>query len=72
MLEWAAQGGGGVTDCGGVQETFRCCTEGHGLIGNWKLETGGWVDWMVLEVFSNLGDSMINSSLLKTFSILTE
>ena len=30
----AAQGGGGVTDTGGVQETFRCCTEGHDLVGN--------------------------------------
>ena len=34
MLEWAAQGGGGVTVSEGVQETFRCCTEGHGLVGN--------------------------------------
>ena len=32
MLEWAAQGGGGVTDPGGVQEACRCCTEGHGLV----------------------------------------
>jgi len=24
VLEWAAQGGGGVTVPGGVQETFRC------------------------------------------------
>jgi len=22
---------------------------------------GGWLDWMILEVFSNLGDSMIRS-----------
>ena len=34
MLERAAQGGGGVTIPGGVQKTFRCCTEGHGLVGN--------------------------------------
>ena len=34
VLEWAAQGGGGVTVPGSVQETFRCCTEGHGLAGN--------------------------------------
>ena len=34
MLEWAAQGGGGVTDTGGIQETLRCCTEGHGLVGS--------------------------------------
>ena len=53
MLEWAAQGGGGVTISGGVQETFRCCTEGHGLVGN--MVVGGQLDWMILEVFSNLG-----------------
>ena len=33
MLEWAAQGGGGVTIPEGVQETFRCCAEGHSLLG---------------------------------------
>ena len=32
MLEWAAQGGGGGTDTGGVQEVFRCCVEGQGLV----------------------------------------
>jgi len=31
----AAQGGGGVTIPGGVQETFRCCTKGHGLVGKY-------------------------------------
>jgi len=31
-LEWAAQGGGGVTDPGGVQGTFGRCVEGHGLM----------------------------------------
>ena len=31
-LEWAAQGGGGVTDPGGVQGTFERCTEGRGLV----------------------------------------
>ena len=54
-MEWAVQGGGGVTIPGGVQETFRCCTEGHGLVEN----IGGRLNWMILEVFSNLGDSMI-------------
>ena len=34
MLEWAAQGSGGVTIPGGAQKTFRCCTEGDGLVGN--------------------------------------
>jgi len=40
-LEWAAQGRGGVTDPAGVQEMFRCCTEGYGSVGN----IGG--RWMV-------------------------
>jgi len=39
-LEQTAQGGGGVIITGGVQETFRCCTEGHGLVGN---SGGTWV-----------------------------
>ena len=29
-----SQGGGGVTIPGGAQETSRCCTEGHDLVGN--------------------------------------
>ena len=28
------QGGGGVTDPGGVQGTFGRCVEGHGLMGD--------------------------------------
>jgi len=31
-LEQPAQGGGGVTVPGGVQEKQRCGTEGHGLL----------------------------------------
>jgi len=34
MLVQAAQGSDGVVVPGGVQEAFRCCTEGHGLVGN--------------------------------------
>jgi len=34
VLEWAAQRGGGVISPGDVQEKFRCCTEGCGLVGN--------------------------------------
>ena len=34
MLGWATQGGGGVTVHGDVQEAFKCCTGGHGLVGN--------------------------------------
>ena len=32
-LEWDAHGGGGITIPGGVQDTFRCGTKGHGLVG---------------------------------------
>jgi len=39
VLDQAAQGGGGVTIPGGVQEMWRCGTEGHGLVVWW-----GWVD----------------------------
>ena len=33
-MERAAHGGGGVFIPGGVQEPHRCCTKGHGLVGN--------------------------------------
>ena len=33
-LKWAAQGHCGITVTGGAQETFRCCTQGCGLVGN--------------------------------------
>jgi len=55
VLEQAAQGCGGATNPEGIQETFRCCPEGHGLVGN----IGGWLEWMILEVFSNTDDSGI-------------
>jgi len=52
-VEWAAQGGGGVTVVGGVQRTCRCGAEdvisGHGVVG-WQL------DWMISGFFSNLND----------------
>ena len=35
MLEWVVLGGGGVTDPGGVQGTFRHCVEGDGLVITW-------------------------------------
>jgi len=56
-LEQAAQGSGGVTIPGGVQKMCRYGTSGHGLAGMVLL--GGWLDLMILEVFSNLNDSMI-------------
>jgi len=38
LKEWSDAGmiflgSGGVTITGGVQEIFRCCTEGYGLVG---------------------------------------
>lgn len=54
MLAQAAQGGGGITVPGRVEEMFRCCTEGPALVGN----IGG--RWMAglddLEVFPNLNN----------------
>jgi len=39
----------------------RYGTSGHGLVG--MVVVYGWLDWMNLEVFSNLNDSMITDSL---------
>ena len=37
-------GGGGVTDPGSAQETHRCCSHGHGFMGNiggrWTVGSG--------------------------------
>jgi len=53
----AAQGCGGVTVPRSVPELWRCGTEGYGL---WPvLGMGWWLDLVILEVFSNLNDSMI-------------
>ena len=59
-LERAAQGCGGVIIPGGVQETFRYCTEGRGLLGNigdrWVVELnnlgGLFQPWWFRESFS--------------------
>ena len=40
----------------------RCGTSGYGLVG--MVVLGGWLDLMILEVFSNLNDSMILEALL--------
>ena len=56
-LEQTAQEGGEVTVPGGVQEAFRCCTEDMVL---WEiLVIRGQLDSMILEIFFNFGDSMI-------------
>ena len=56
-MEEAAQGDGGVPIPGGVQKTCRCGTLEYGLVS--MVVLGGWLDLMILEVFSNLNDSMI-------------
>jgi len=61
-LEQAAQGSGGVTIPRSVQKTCRCGTSGHGLAGMVLLV--GWLDFMILEIFSNLNDSMMVISTL--------
>jgi len=50
-LAWAAQGGGRE------QESWRCGTKGTWLCGQYWV---GWLDWMVLEVFYNLINSMVS------------
>jgi len=53
----AAQGSSGVTITGGVQKLCRCGSEGHSIVG---MVVMGWqLDLMILEVFSNLNDSVI-------------
>jgi len=44
----------------GVQEPWRCGTEGH---GQWAWWDGFGLGLVILEVFSNLNDSMTNSAL---------
>ena len=56
-LEQAAQGSGGVTIPGGVQKACRCGTSGYGLVS--MVVLGGWLDLMILEIFSNLNNPMI-------------
>jgi len=56
-LDQAAQESGGVTIPGGVQKMCRYGTLGHGLAG--MVELGCQLGLMILEVSSNLHDSMI-------------
>jgi len=57
LKEWSdigtgCLGGGWVTIPGGVQKMCRCGTSGCGLVG--MVVLGGWLDLMILVVFSNL------------------
>ena len=54
-LEWAAQGGGEDTVPRGVQDVVL---RDNGLGGK-ILVVGGWLEWMILGVFSNLSDFTI-------------
>jgi len=56
-LKQAAQGGGGVTILWGVEDMWRCGTEGYSLVG--MVAMGCQLDLVILVVFSNLNDSMI-------------
>ena len=56
MLKWAAQGAGGVTISEDVQDIFRFCTV---RFSEEILVAGGQLDWMILEDFSNLGESVV-------------
>ena len=51
----AAQGGGGVTVHGGVPEPWGCGTEGRGQWARWG---GLGLDLVILEVFSNVHNSV--------------
>ena len=53
----AAQGDGGVTIPGGVPEQWGCGTEGRGQWARWS---GLGLDLGILEVFSNVHDSIIS------------
>ena len=71
VLGWAAQGGGEVTIPKGVQETFRCCIEGHYLVEIGDRWTVGLDDLGGLFQHWQLDDSMIptlccHSSLTQT------
>ena len=57
MKEWsddgtAVQGCGGAIIPGGVQKMCGCDTSWYGLVG--MVVLGGWLDSMILEVFSSL------------------
>jgi len=41
-----------------LKKTCRCGTLGYGLAG--MVVLGGWLSLLILEVFSNLNDSMIS------------
>ena len=61
----AAQGGGGVTVPEGVPEPWGCGTEG---CGQWAAWWGGLgLDSVILEVFSNLNDSMALREIISFF-----
>jgi len=63
-LEQAAQGGGGVPIPGDGQKICRYDTSGHGLAA--MVVLGGWLDLVILEVFSSPDDSTIRKVVLQS------
>lgn len=56
-MQWpSCPGGGGVPVPGGVQEPWRCGTGGHGQWARWG-RLG--LDLGILELFSNINESVI-------------
>lgn len=59
MLEWAVQGGGGITVPGSLQETTGHSTWCCGLVDMVLFHQR--LDLKILELFSNLYDSVIKT-----------
>lgn len=55
-LEEAMQGSGWVTNHAGLQETWCCRAQQHGLVVGFSTRLR--LAWMIQEVFSNLHGSM--------------
>lgn len=57
-LGQVAQGSGGVTNPGTIEEKCRCGSEGHCLVLDLAVLAQHY-DMMILKVFSNLHNSMV-------------
>jgi len=57
----------GTAYISGVQDAYRCSTLGD----DWwaVLVVGGWLDWMLLVVFSILNNSMILSDMVRALLV---
>lgn len=57
MLEWAAQGDGGITVPGGISEKIVCGIQHHSLVD--KVALGHRLDIRISKAFSNPADFVI-------------